>query len=99
MTLKELSATKGANHDARLPARHNRGIADHTKGEIAMHHYTAYINDPNRRVEVDAVNRIAAQRQAAMLLDTKRVHDIILIECTEPLCTVQDLIDDTEEGQ
>ena len=63
-----------------------------------MKHFAAYIDNPNRRVEVEGVNRITAQRQAAMLLDTKRVHDIILIECTEPLCTVQDLIDDTKEN-
>ena len=61
-----------------------------------MKHYAAYIDNPNRRVEVDAVNYIAAQHQAAILLGTKRVHDVQLIECTEP-CSIADLIADTEE--
>ena len=62
-----------------------------------MKHYAAYIDNPNRRVEVDAVNYIAAQHQAAILLGTRRERDIYLIECTEPCASAQELIDDTTE--
>ena len=65
-----------------------------------MKHYAAYIDNPNRRVEVDAVNYIAAQRQAAILLGTRRERDIYLIECSQSSASAQDLIEDTkEEGQ
>jgi hypothetical protein len=63
-----------------------------------MKHYVGYLDNPNRRVEVDAVNYIAAQRQAAELLGTKRERDIYLIECsTWQKSWQKDLIADTEE--
>ena len=62
-----------------------------------MKHYVGYLDNPNRRVEVDAVNYIAAQRQAAILLGTRRERDIYLIECSQPSASTQDLIADTEE--
>jgi hypothetical protein len=63
-----------------------------------MKHYVGYLNNPNRRVEVDAVNYIAAQHQAAILLGTRRERDIYLIECTQP-SSIADLIADTEEEE
>ena len=62
-----------------------------------MKHYVAYIDNLNRRVEVDAVNYIAARRHLAELLSTRREHAIVLIECTEPCASAQELIDDTTE--
>jgi len=57
-----------------------------------MKHYVGYLDNPNRRVEVDAVN----QHQAAILLGTRRERDIYLIECSQSSASAQDLIDDTK---
>ena len=64
---------------------------------LAMKHYVAYHG--TRRVEVEAYTFITAQLIAAELLDTKRVHDVQLVECQEPKHSAQDLAKDTEEIQ
>ena len=61
-------------------------------------HYTAYVDYPYRRVEVDADTYNEAEHRAAMLLDTRREHSIVLIECPQP-CTIAELIADTEDTQ
>ena len=59
-------------------------------------HYVAYLDNPNRRVEVDADTFLAAQHQAAVLLDTKRERDIYLVETPQPV-TIAELEADTTE--
>ena len=60
-----------------------------------MKHFVGYLD--NRRAEVDAVNHITARRYLAELLSTRREHAIVLIECTEPCASAQELEADTEE--
>ena len=62
-----------------------------------MHHYVGYLD--NRRAECEAVNNITARRHLAELLSTRREHAIVLIECTEPCASAQDLIADTTEEE
>jgi len=59
-------------------------------------HYIAYLDHPNRRVEVEGETFLAAQHQAAMLLSTRREHDIYLIE-TPQRYTIAEFEADTEE--
>ena len=59
-------------------------------------HYVAYLDNPNRHVEVDADNFISAQHQAAMLFGTKRERDIYLIPCPQVKYTTAEFIADTE---
>ena len=61
-------------------------------------HFIAYLNNPNRSVEVDADNYVAAQHYAANLLCTRRERDIYLIETPQRVSTA-DLIKDTEDTQ
>jgi hypothetical protein len=60
-------------------------------------HYVAYLDSPNRRVEVDGDTFIQAQHNAAVLLETRRERDIYLIACPEVKVTTEQLIADTEE--
>lgn len=60
-------------------------------------HYVAYLDNPNRRVELDAETFIQAQHKAAIMLDTRRECDIDLIACPTVKTMTADLIADTEE--
>ena len=59
-------------------------------------HYIAYLDNPNRRVEVDADSFTNAQHNAALMLGTRRERDIYLIPCPEVKYTTAEFIADTE---
>ena len=61
-----------------------------------MSHYVAYLDNPNRRVEVDGETFTQAQHNAASLLGTRRERDIYLIE-TPQRYTIAEFVEDTED--
>ena len=73
-------------------------LIPHKIGSESLMHFVAYLDNPNRSVEVDADNFISAQRQAAMLFGTRREHDVYLIACPQVKhTTAEPLADTTEE--